>query len=191
MDDDRNSSVVFIITPVGFDFSELASRGYKIRIDVEYDFYYKKDYDIPFDIGYMGSPKYEVSIFNSDKIGQFKSDLSTKSAIQTRTISCETAAANYENTIIYLQFSTDNIQNIIYFKNIVVSVVGLLAIESVSQSMTAQIFNSSSNNKFRIFKSKCASTCFGCLHGCSTVRSCILFTKRSLFGISSTFIRCN
>lgn len=121
MDDDRNSSVVFMITPEGFDFSELASRGYKIRIDVEYDFYYKKDYDIPFDIGYMGSPKYEVSIFNSDKIGQFKSDLSTKSAIQTRTISYETAAANYENTIIYLQFSTDNIQNIIYFKNIVVS----------------------------------------------------------------------
>lgn len=120
LDDVKNSHIIFKITPVDFDFLELSSKGYKIRIDVEYDCYYKKDYDVPFDIGYMGSPKYEVSIYNSDSIGQFKNDLSTKSTSQTRTISYSDHAVNYNNTIIYLEFSTDNIQNIIYFKNIVV-----------------------------------------------------------------------
>ncbi len=123
LDSTKNSSVVYQITPTGFDFSTLAEKGYKLKIEVEYDVYYKKDYDMIWDIGYLGSPLYEVSIYNSDKVGQFKENLPTQKNAQTRTITYTTDAENYQDTIIYLEFSTDNIQNIIYFKNIKVNYI--------------------------------------------------------------------
>ena len=121
MDDNINSYSLYNIMPSNMDFETLAQKGYKIKIEVSYDVYYKKDYDVPFDIGYAGSPKYEVSIHNSDGIGNYKNDLSTKTSSQTKTITYNTTAREFLNTIIYLEFSTDNIQNIIYFKNITVT----------------------------------------------------------------------
>ena len=82
--------------------------------------YYKKDYDVPFDIGYAGSPKYEVSIYNSDLKGVLDEDMSTSKTTKTRTIKIEDYTTNLKNTKLRLTFSTDNIQNIIYFKNITV-----------------------------------------------------------------------
>ena len=121
LDDSKSSNVIYQIMPSGMDFEALAKKGYRIRIEVSYDVYYKKDYNVLWDIGYMGSPKYEVAIYNSDKVGNYQNDLTTKITSQTRTITYESAARDCANTIIYLKFSTDNIQNIIYFTNINVS----------------------------------------------------------------------
>ena len=121
IDNSLSSEVRYQITPSGFDLQELANKGYRIKIEVEYDYYYKKDYDVLFDVGYMGSPKYDVSITNSDNVGQFKENLSTEKSVKTRKITYTANAIDYMNTIIYLKFSTDNIQNIIYFKNIKVT----------------------------------------------------------------------
>lgn len=118
---DIGSAKTCAITPTGFDLEELSLRGYYIDIVVQYDVYYVKDYDILWDIGYMGSPKYEVSILNDDGVGQFQHDLTTTTSAKTRTIKYTARAINYSNSVIYLTFSTDNIQNIIYFKNITVS----------------------------------------------------------------------
>ena len=118
MDDVYNSSVLFDVTPPRFDLAELAARGYVIKINVEYDVYYKKDYDVLLDIGYAGAPKYEAYIMTSDYRGIAKENLTTSTSTKTRTMSLEASANSFLNEIFYLKFSTDNIQNIIYFKNV-------------------------------------------------------------------------
>ncbi len=118
--DDRTGSATYDISPSDFDLDALDKNGYFLRIEVTYDVYYKKDYDVPFDIGYAGSPKYEVSIYNSDLIGVLDEDMSTSKTTKTRTIKIEDYTTNLKNTKLRLTFSTDNIQNIIYFKNITV-----------------------------------------------------------------------
>ena len=48
---------MYDITPTGFDYDKLEKSGYRIKIKVTYDVYYKKDYDVPFDVGYASLPK--------------------------------------------------------------------------------------------------------------------------------------
>ena len=119
--DNRAYGSVYAISPSYLDLNALASEGYIIETTVTYDVYYRKDYDVLWDIGYAGSPKYEVYIRNSDKLGVANEDMPTSTAARTRTITYKNYAANYLNTQIYLEFSTNNIQNIIYFKNISVT----------------------------------------------------------------------
>ena len=66
----KTSLASCIITPPGFDLEELNKRDYKMSITVTYDVYYTKDWDVLFDIGYLGAPKYEVAIFDDDLIGE-------------------------------------------------------------------------------------------------------------------------
>lgn len=118
---DYDSSASFYITPSGFEMDKLDERGYYMTIDVTYNVHYKKDYDFLFDVGYAGSPKYEVSIVNSDLMGKFENDLSTSTTKIERNISITSSIANIKNQRWCLTFSTDNIQNIIYFTDIVVT----------------------------------------------------------------------
>ena len=115
---DRN---IYYITPNGFDIDRLAELGYMCTITVTYEVYYKKDYDVLWDIGYLGSPKYEISITNSEDIGQFKNNVSTSKSVKEKTITYTCSAAQLKNDKIKLQISTDNIQNKIYFENITVT----------------------------------------------------------------------
>ena len=46
-----------------------------------------KDYNVLFDIGYAGSPKYEFSIYNTDLVGYFEENLSTTKTAQKQTYS--------------------------------------------------------------------------------------------------------
>ena len=100
---------------------ELALKEYYLEIIVTYEVYYEKDYDVLWDIGYEGSPKYEAYILNSDKVGTIKENLSTNKEADKRSMTYKISAADLKNHSITLKFSTDNIQNIIYFKGIVVS----------------------------------------------------------------------
>ena len=87
-----------------------------MKITVSYDVYYKKDWDLGF--GYAGSPKYEVSVVNSDGMGKIDDNMPTETASQTRTLSFSSKIVDLKDTRLVLTFSTDNIQNVIYFKNI-------------------------------------------------------------------------
>ena len=116
-----NSAVFWYITPSGFDLDELALKEYYLEIIVTYEVFYEKDYDVLWDIGYAGSPKYEAYILNSDKVGTVKEDLSTSKETTKRSMTYKINAADLKNHSITLNFSTDNIQNIIHFKNIAVS----------------------------------------------------------------------
>lgn len=108
----------FYVTPNGFDLDRLTVLDYKITIKITYDVYYKKDYDVLFDIGYMGAPEYEVSLTNNNDIGQYQNKQKAPKSQTTKTISDTYNASDLKNTSIKLSFSSDNIQNIIYFKNI-------------------------------------------------------------------------
>ncbi len=121
MDSELDGALYFSLTPNGFDMNALATEGYWMTITVTYDVRYIKDYDVLWDVGYAGSPKYEISLMNSDGFGKHQNDLGTSKTADTRTISLRKSAAELINEKITLKFSTDNIQNIICFENIVVS----------------------------------------------------------------------
>ena len=123
LDFDHESYALFAITPNGFDLERLAVEGYKMKIHVSYDVYYRKDYDVLLDIGYAGSPKYEIYLMNNNGYGQIEENLSTTTTSRTRTITYTSTVADLLNQKIQLKFSTDNIQNIIYFKNIVIEYI--------------------------------------------------------------------
>ena len=114
----HNSSATYYITPENFDYDKLEEKEYKMKVSVSYDVYYKKDYDVLWDIGYAGSPKYEVYILNDDLIGVKDENLTTKTTTQSRSIVYTSSIVDLRNMKLTLTFSTNNIQNIIYFKNI-------------------------------------------------------------------------
>ena len=114
----KTSISTYPITPVGFDFEELNKRGYKMSIKVTYDAYYTKDWDVPWDIGYLGAPGYEVSILDDDLIGNIDANITATLTSTTRTLTYTTDVVNLVGSKIYLTFSSDNIQNILHFENI-------------------------------------------------------------------------
>lgn len=122
LDSDYNSSLSYSITPSGFDYNRLSELGASgIEISVEYNVYYEKDYNIPFDIGYAGSPKYEIYIFNSRLSGFAKENLKTNKKSTHNRYSYKISFSNLIAETFTLTFSTDNIQNVIYFTEIFVS----------------------------------------------------------------------
>ena len=121
-DSDYSSAIYYDVTPSGFDTERLQQLGYrKITVTVNYDVKYVKDYNVLLDIGYAGSPKYEISLTNSDDLGKFEEDLNTTTSYKTRTISQQILISNIGNDKLTLKVSTNNIQNIIYFDNIIVT----------------------------------------------------------------------
>ena len=118
---DMSSGYTYTITPPRFDLNTLASEGYIIEITVKYDVYYKKDYDVPWDVGYMGAPKYEIYIYNDSSCVAANENLTTSTSSKTRTITYKTTVSNLKNSKIKLTVSTNNIQNIVYFENIVIT----------------------------------------------------------------------
>lgn len=115
-----NYSANYSLTPTGFDYDKLNKAGYSLKIKVTYDVYYEKDYDVWQDIGYLGAPKYEAYILNAKSNGYGKSDLTTTQEKQTRTLECTLKMGDIQNGTWSLCFSTNNIQNLIHFENIVV-----------------------------------------------------------------------
>ena len=111
------TSVTYLITPSGFDLDELNIQGYKMRISIIYDVNYKKDTLLP-DFLYAGSPKYELTILTKDLIGYYEKDLTTTSKAKNKYFIYDFEIVNIKNSKITLTFSTNNVQNVIYFKNI-------------------------------------------------------------------------
>lgn len=119
MSTSHSSSVSYLITPSGFDFDELNIQGYKMKISVYYTVKYKKNSNLP-DFLYAGSPKYELTILTSDLIAYQERDLPTTTTEKTKLYSYYFDIVNLKNSKVALMFSTDNVQNIIYFSNIAI-----------------------------------------------------------------------
>ena len=112
----------FGLSLVGFDYDYLEKNGMGLQFKIMYNVKYKKDYDVPFDIGYAGSPKYEISLMNSSLRGYFEENLSTTGSNVEKCYTYKTALSFSKDQQISLIFSTDNVQNIILFSDIVVVV---------------------------------------------------------------------
>lgn len=117
---DDDPGAIYGIDLSAINLEKLAKKGYGISFTVSYDVYYKKDYNLP--IGYNGSPKYEVSILKNDLTALVDKNLSTTKTSTYKTNTFNTTISEVLNVKLCLCFSTDNIQNVIYFKNIVVTV---------------------------------------------------------------------
>lgn len=108
-------------TPKEFDLKALASQGYYVKIDVSYEAYYEKNYDVPFDIGYQGAPNHDVLLANEDEAGTVNKDILTKDTATPGSISLVVSAEKMMKESYYLTFRTYNLQNIVRIKNIVIT----------------------------------------------------------------------
>ena len=113
----QDASASYLITPVGFDYDELNIKGYYMTITISYSVHYKKDTILP-DFLYAGAPKYELTLFTSDLLGFQKSNLTTSETSTLKSYSYKVDFVDIKNSKIVLTFSTDNVQNVIYFTNI-------------------------------------------------------------------------
>ncbi len=111
------TSVSYLITPAGFDYDTLNLEGYKMQITINYDLRHKKDIILP-DFTYAGAPKYELTILSSDLICYQEKDLPCSTTTQNKSYSFTFDIVNIINSKLTLTFSTNNVQNIIYFSNI-------------------------------------------------------------------------
>lgn len=111
-------SASYSVTPSGFELEKLAAKNYRMRITVEYSVYYKRDYTLP--IGYAGAPKYEVGIFNESLYGSMDEDMPTTLQSVEKYFEYEDDIVNLIGEKLTLTFLTNNIQNIVYFDDIVV-----------------------------------------------------------------------
>ena len=106
----------------GFDLEYLEKNGMGLKIQIRYRVKYSKDYDMPFDIGYAGSPKYELSLINSSLQGYFEENLTTTSSAIEKSYTYVAPIYFCEDGQLSLIFSTDNVQNIISFTDIVITI---------------------------------------------------------------------
>ncbi len=110
----------FALSLVGFDYDYLEKNNMGLRFNITYTVKYKKDYDVLWDIGYAGAPKYELSLINSDFDGYFEVNLTTTTKGKQKNYIYTTPLYFTEGQQISLIFSTDNVQNIITVSDIVV-----------------------------------------------------------------------
>lgn len=108
----------FYLSLVGFDYDYLEKNSMGLQFKISYNVKYIKDYVVPLDIGYAGSPKYELTLINDSLHGYFEENLSTTTSEAKKCYTYNTALPFSKDNVISLFFSTDNIQNIISFSNI-------------------------------------------------------------------------
>lgn len=116
----REKGYSYTITPRGYELERLAQLGYSINVTVSYDVYYKKDYDVLFDIGYLGAPEYETYIVVDDTYVKTDTKIKASTNSKSKTLSYTTTVSRILNSDIKFNYSTDNIQNKIYFENMIV-----------------------------------------------------------------------
>lgn len=116
----KPSGYYYVINPVDYDLNRLSELGYNAKIKITYEVKYKKTYDVLFDIGYLGAPEYEVSIKRNNTTVASKNNIKATTSYQEKTIEYTTNVTNLLNGDLTFHYSSDNIQNTIYFDNIVV-----------------------------------------------------------------------
>lgn len=113
-----SNSASFGISLIGFDYSFLEKNNMGLQFVISYSVKYQKDYNVLWDIGYAGSPKYELSLINESLQGYFEENLPTTTSYVAKSYTYNTKLNFTKDKDIELIFSTDNVQNIIMFKDI-------------------------------------------------------------------------
>lgn len=116
-----NDTATYYVTPAGFDLDRLNQLGYTMKIQVSYYLSYTKDYNVPFDIGYLGKPEYNVSLVNSKNHGAIYENMDTTDSKIYQGFELIVNISDLKGEQFRLIFNTDNIQNIVNFEDIEVS----------------------------------------------------------------------
>lgn len=100
------------------DWNALGEAGYKnVKITVSYKVSFEKQWSLG-SIGYLGNPRYDLSIMSSE--GELKkfTSLETKTEKKSVTQSCTVKLEELENSKISIKLETTNIQNLISFEDV-------------------------------------------------------------------------
>lgn len=125
VENEYNYKAEYNIIPPQMDIQALANQGYSIQIDVTYEVYYVKDYNVALDLGYMGAPDHDVLIVDPYDDGEIRENIPTTKEPQTNCVSTVISAADLLNRSFYLKLLTYNMQNVVYFQNIVINYICL------------------------------------------------------------------
>ena len=108
------------VTPEELDWNALRDAGYKsVKITVSYKVSFEKQWGFG-NIGYLGNPRYDLSILNSDGVVESFLGLETEDEPKSRTESHTMTLDDVADKEITLKFETTNIQNLISFGDVVV-----------------------------------------------------------------------
>jgi uncharacterized repeat protein (TIGR02543 family) len=121
VDNDYSYKAERLITPTELDIEGLAAQGYYVRVDVIYNVYYKKEYNVPMDLGYLGAPNHDVGIVDDYDEGKIVADLPTDKEPQAESVTAVFSAEDLLDTVLRLQLMTYNLQNVVYYTDIKVS----------------------------------------------------------------------
>ena len=121
VDNELNYKAEYAITPRELDLQALSALGYKVKIEVTYEVFYEKDYDVAFDLGYMGAPDYDVAIVDLYDDGEEWTNLKTELEPKTNSVSTVVSASKLADANIRLKLMTYNLQNVVHFKGIKVN----------------------------------------------------------------------
>ena len=111
-----SGKATYYVTPTKLDLNDLASKGYNVEIEVSYEISYDKRWGI--DAGYTGAPKYDVTILDKNGVGVEKNGEVPEKNPETNSIVYTASASDLKDNRVILTFSTINIQNTLYLKNI-------------------------------------------------------------------------
>ena len=117
-DNSYSYAASYLATPKSLDLEALAAQGYYIKIEASYNVYYEKDFESPFDIGYLGAPDHDVCIADIYDKGTYVKDTATSTTATAETISHVVSAEELSHTAYYLRLMTYNLQNIVYFTDV-------------------------------------------------------------------------
>ena len=115
-----SSTKALAVTTEDFDFDALKEAGYKsVKITVSYKVSFEKHWGFG-NIGYLGNPRYDVSLLNSDGVGESKTALETDTKQKSEKIIKTFTIDEVIDKEFALTFTTTNVQNLITFEDIVV-----------------------------------------------------------------------
>ena len=129
IDNSNDYKVEYIITPPEMNLKALAEQGYYIKIEVTYEVYYEKTYDIPLDIGYKGAPDHAVALCDAYETGEIREGIATETEPVTETIYVVRSASDVLKNYVCLKFYTYNTQNTVHYTNISVTYTCMEAVE--------------------------------------------------------------
>ena len=122
LDSQYSNEISYIITPTKFDLDLLEAENYKMEITLTYDVHYNLHGYETLEEQMLNTPKYEISILNSNGFGKTeKPPLGAASIKTTRTVTVDVSVEMVNNKSWVMIVSTDNQEYAIYFTNIVVS----------------------------------------------------------------------
>ena len=114
------TKATYYVTPTDFDFEALIEGGYKMEITASFELSYEKTWGIG-DFGYFGAPQYDVSILDKNGVGESRKAVTIQENNETVSVKYTANVKDLVDNSVVLTLSSGNIQNVVFFKNIVVS----------------------------------------------------------------------